>query len=48
MAGRVDYFAARLGLDRSRVARWAFVKSLGWNWGLEVAELFASVAELDL
>ncbi|MEO5988875.1 MAG: aminoglycoside phosphotransferase family protein [Candidatus Eisenbacteria bacterium] len=33
MRRQIDRFSNSLGLDPIRVAGWAFVKSLGWNWG---------------
>jgi streptomycin 6-kinase len=41
---QIDRFADRLGLDPARIAGWAFVKSLGWNWGAHSARLFGAVA----
>jgi len=42
---QIDRFAERLGLDPARIAGWAFVKALGWEWGQEVADLFHRVAQ---
>jgi streptomycin 6-kinase len=36
---QIDQFSALLGLDPARVAGWAFVKSLGWDWGPPVARI---------
>lgn len=43
LRGQIDRFAANLGLDPARIAGWAFVKALGWQWGPEVAALFRKV-----
>lgn len=42
---RVASFAASLHLDPLRVAAWAFVKAVGWNWGPRTAELFRDVRD---
>jgi hypothetical protein len=39
----VGRFAADLGLDPARIAGWAFVKALGWQWGPEFVTLFQDV-----
>ncbi len=36
---QIDQFSELLGLDPARVAGWAFVKSLGWDWGPPTARL---------
>jgi streptomycin 6-kinase len=36
---QIDQLSDLLDLDRARVAGWAFVKSLGWDWGPPVARL---------
>lgn len=36
---QIDQMSGLLGLDPARVAGWAFVKSLGWDWGPAVARL---------
>ena len=36
---QIDQFSDLLGLDRARIAGWAFVKSLGWDWGAPVARI---------
>jgi hypothetical protein len=43
---QLQFFAGALGLDPGRIARWSFVKALGWAWGAEAAEFFARVAGL--
>ncbi len=45
MASAVDFFADRLALDPYRIAAWAFVKSLGWNWGVHTAQVFKTLAD---
>ena len=35
----------RLGLQPTRIAGWAFVKALGWDWGLDALALFHRVDE---
>jgi streptomycin 6-kinase len=42
---QIRRFAERLELDPARIAGWAFVKSLGWSWGPEVARVFQQAAE---
>jgi len=34
---QIDRFSDLLGLDPARVAGWAFVKSIGWDWGARSA-----------
>jgi streptomycin 6-kinase len=46
LARQTERFAVRLELDSARIAGWAFVKAFGWEWGPEVASLFAEVLEL--
>lgn len=46
LRGQVFALAGALELDPGRISEWAFVKSLGWNWGADTAELFARVAGL--
>ena len=41
----IAFFADTLGLDRHRIAAWAFVKSIGWSWSLQLAELFKELAD---
>jgi streptomycin 6-kinase len=41
---QIDQFCDLLGLDVARVAGWAFVKSLGWDWGPASARLLRAVA----
>lgn len=41
----VDRFAADLGLDPARIAGWAFVKAIGWQWEPEFVTLFQQVAQ---
>jgi streptomycin 6-kinase len=36
---QIDHMSGLLGLDPARVAGWAFVKSLGWDWGPAVARV---------
>lgn len=40
----ITYFADELGLDRYRIAAWAFVKSIGWAWSVHLSELFRELA----
>jgi streptomycin 6-kinase len=42
---QIDYFAGALALDRNRIAGWAAVKAVGWNWGPAVATLFSELAD---
>jgi len=42
---QIDFFADAVALDRRRIAGWAAVKAIGWNWGTAVAETFAQLAE---
>jgi streptomycin 6-kinase len=41
---QIDRFSERLGLDPARIAGWAFVKSLGWDWGPVAARLLHQVS----
>jgi len=41
---QIDQFSDLLGLDPARVAGWAFVKSLGWDWGPPVARILRAGA----
>ena len=41
----IAFFSRRLGLDRYRVAAWAFVKAIGWTWSVDEAELFKELAD---
>lgn len=41
---QIDSFAGALSLDRGRIAGWAAVKAVGWNWGAAMAETFAALA----
>jgi hypothetical protein len=34
-----------LGLEPSRVAGWAFVKSVGWDWGPAVARILRAAID---
>lgn len=43
LARQVRFFADALHLDPERVAGWAVVKSIGWNWGPDAAALFTKV-----
>jgi streptomycin 6-kinase len=36
---QIGQMSGLLGLDPARVAGWAFVKSLGWDWGAPVARI---------
>jgi streptomycin 6-kinase len=45
MRRRIDRFSALLDLDSRRVAGWALVKSLGWEWGPAAARLYAGVLD---
>jgi streptomycin 6-kinase len=40
---QLDVLADGLGLDRRRVAGWAAVKSVAWDFGADDAVLFAAV-----
>lgn len=40
---QVHFFADVLDLDPVRIAGWAAVKAVGWNWGPDTAELFDRV-----
>jgi streptomycin 6-kinase len=40
----IDRFAGELGLDPARIAGWAFVKALGWEWGAAFLTLFQTLA----
>jgi streptomycin 6-kinase len=40
---QVDRFARLLELDPRRIAGWAFVKSLGWEWEVESVRVFRAV-----
>lgn len=42
---QIDRFGSMLGLDPARIAGWAFVKSLGWDWGPTNARLLCDVAD---
>jgi streptomycin 6-kinase len=42
---QIAQFSALLGLDARRVVGWAFVKSLGWDWGPPAARLFLAATE---
>lgn len=42
---QITRFATALTLDPARIAGWAVVKSVGWDWGPEVFDLFQQVAE---
>jgi streptomycin 6-kinase len=41
---QIERFAAELGLDPARIAGWAFVKAIGWDFGPEFAALFQQLA----
>lgn len=41
----IAFFSDTLGLDRYRIAAWAFVKAIGWTWSVPVAELFKELAD---
>jgi streptomycin 6-kinase len=41
----IDFFSRTLGIDRYRIAAWAFVKAIGWTWSVELAELFKELAD---
>lgn len=36
---QIDQFSRLLDLDPARIAGWAFVKSIGWEWGPDAARL---------
>ncbi len=40
---QIHFFAGALDLDPTRVASWAAVKAIGWNWGPDTAWLFSEV-----
>lgn len=42
---QITRFATGLDLDPARIAGWAFVKALGWEWGPDVVALFDKVAQ---
>jgi streptomycin 6-kinase len=42
---QIERFAAELGLDPARIAGWAFVKALGWEWGAASLRLFHTLAQ---
>jgi streptomycin 6-kinase len=42
---QMDQMSALLDLDPARVAGWAFVKSLGWDWGPAAARLLLAALE---
>ncbi|MGI8972366.1 MAG: aminoglycoside phosphotransferase family protein [Dehalococcoidia bacterium] len=42
---QIDQFSDLLGLDPARIAGWAFVKSLGWDWGAPVARILRAALE---
>ena len=42
---QVRFFARALDLDPTRVARWAAVKAVGWDWGPSTAALLTQVAD---
>jgi streptomycin 6-kinase len=41
----IAFFSRTLGIDRHRIAAWAFVKAIGWTWSVQVAELFKELAD---
>lgn len=41
----IAFFSGALGLDRYRIAAWAFVKAIGWTWSVQLAELFKELAD---
>ena len=41
---QIDHLSDLLNLDPARVAGWAFVKSLGWDWGPPVARILRAGA----
>jgi streptomycin 6-kinase len=42
---QIHQFSDLLDLDPARVAGWAFVKSLGWDWGSPVARILRAALE---
>ena len=42
---QIDHLSDLLNLDPARVAGWAFVKSLGWDWGPPVARILRAALE---
>ena len=45
LSRQVRFFARALDLDPTRVARWAAVKAVGWDWGPSTAALLTQVAD---
>jgi streptomycin 6-kinase len=43
----IAFFSRALGVDRYRIAAWAFVKAIGWTWSVQLAELFKELADDD-
>jgi streptomycin 6-kinase len=43
---QINQFSDLLGLDPARIAGWAFVKSLGWDWGPQAARLFCEAMSI--
>lgn len=41
----IRFFADALDLDRYRIAAWAYVKSIGWTWSVELAQLFKEIVD---
>ena len=44
LRSKIDRFASRLRLDPARITGWAYVKSIGWEWGVEAASVFGRMA----
>jgi hypothetical protein len=42
---QIDQFSRLLDLEASRVAGWAFVKSVGWDWGPAVARILRAAID---
>lgn len=42
---QIERFAGALDLEPARIAGWAFVKALGWEWGPDVLDLLHQVAQ---
>ena len=40
----IEYAASDLNLDPNRIANWAFIKSVGWRSGSEIAQVLQQVA----
>ncbi|MBW3624685.1 MAG: aminoglycoside phosphotransferase family protein [Armatimonadetes bacterium] len=45
LRGKIDRFASCIGLDPARIAEWAYVKAIGWEWGPEATRVFQKIAK---